>query len=216
MDAEWGLAMRIDSTIRYPKQMMLGGIQDDRLIFDMGNQIADQLKRLGVHINFAPVIDINNNANNPVIDSRSFGEDRNNVTRKSLFYMIGLENKGILAVAKHFPGHGDTDKDSHEELPVIKYGKNRLDSLELFPYKELIYNGLSGVMTAHLQIPALEANKNMPASLSGIITDSLLRQEMQFKGLIFTDALEYERRSPIPTNPKNQPNLRLKPETTYC
>jgi beta-N-acetylhexosaminidase len=189
MDAEWGLAMRIDSTIRYPKQMMLGGIQDDRLIFDMGNQIAEQLKRVGVHVNFAPVIDINNNANNPVIDSRSFGEDRNNVTRKSLFYMIGLENKGIMAVAKHFPGHGDTDKDSHEELPVIKYGKNRLDSLELFPYKELIYNGLSGVMTAHLQIPVLESNKNLPASLSSIITDSLLRQEMQFKGLIFTDAL---------------------------
>jgi beta-N-acetylhexosaminidase len=189
MDAEWGLAMRLDSTIRYPKQMMLGGIQDDRLIFDMGNQIAEQLKRLGVHINFAPVIDINNNSNNPVIDSRSFGEERNNVTRKALFYMIGLENKGILAVAKHFPGHGDTDRDSHDELPVIKYDKKRLDSLELFPYKELIYNGLSGVMTGHLQIPVLESRKNIPASLSNIITDSLLRHELQFKGLIFTDAL---------------------------
>ena len=189
MDAEWGLAMRLDSTIRYPKQMMLGGIQDDRLIFDMGGQIAEQLKRLGVHINFAPVIDINNNSNNPVIDSRSFGEDRNNVTRKALFYMIGLENKGILAVAKHFPGHGDTDKDSHDELPVIKYNRKRLDSLELFPYKELIYNGLSGIMTAHLQIPALESRLNMPASLSNIITDSLLRHDLQFKGLIFTDAL---------------------------
>jgi beta-N-acetylhexosaminidase len=189
MDAEWGLAMRLDSTIRYPKQMMLGGIQDDRLIFDMGNQIAEQLKRLGVHINFAPVIDINNNSNNPVIDSRSFGEDRNNVTRKALFYMIGLENKGILSVAKHFPGHGDTDRDSHDELPLIKYDRNRLDSLELFPYKELIFNGLSGVMTAHLQIPVLESRTNMPASLSSIITDSLLRQEMHFKGLIFTDAL---------------------------
>jgi beta-N-acetylhexosaminidase len=189
MDAEWGLAMRLDSTIRYPKQMMLGGIQDDRLIFDMGGQIAEQLKRLGVHINFAPVIDINNNSNNPVIDCRSFGEDRNNVTRKALFYMIGLENKGILAVAKHFPGHGDTDKDSHDELPVIKYDRKRLDSLELFPYKELIYNGLSGVMTAHLQIPVLESRLNMPASLSNIITDSLLRHDLQFKGLIFTDAL---------------------------
>jgi beta-glucosidase-like glycosyl hydrolase len=189
MDAEWGLAMRLDSSIRYPKQMMLGGIQDDRMIFDMGNQIAEQLKRLGVHINFAPVIDINNNSSNPVIDSRSFGEDRNNVTRKALFYMIGLENKGILAVAKHFPGHGDTDKDSHDELPVIKYDKNRLDSLELFPYKELIFNGLSGVMTAHLQIPMLEMRMNMPASLSKIITDSILRKELQFKGLIFTDAM---------------------------
>ncbi len=189
MDAEWGLAMRLDSTIRYPKQMMLGGIQDDRLIFDMGNQIAEQLKRLGVHINFAPVIDINNNSDNPVIDSRSFGEERNNVTRKALFYMIGLENKGILAVAKHFPGHGDTDTDSHDELPVINRDKKRLDSLELFPYKELIYNGLSGVMSGHLQIPVLESRKNLPASLSNIITDSLLRHELQFKGLIFTDAL---------------------------
>lgn len=189
MDAEWGLAMRLDSTIRYPKQMMLGGIQDDRLIFDMGNQVAEQLKRIGVHINFAPVIDINNNSNNPVIDSRSFGEDRNNVTRKALFYMIGMENKGILAVAKHFPGHGDTDKDSHDELPVIKFDRNRLDSLELFPYKELIYNGLSGIMTGHLQIPVLESRENMPASLSRVITDSLLRQELQFKGLIFTDAM---------------------------
>lgn len=189
MDAEWGLAMRLDSTVRYPKQMMLGGIQDDRMIFDMGNQIAEQLKRLGVHINFAPVIDINNNSNNPVIDSRSFGEDRNNVTRKALFYMIGLENKGILAVAKHFPGHGDTDKDSHDELPVIKYERSRLDSLELFPYKELIFNGLSGVMTAHLQVPRLESRVNMPASLSSVITDSILRHELQFKGLIFTDAM---------------------------
>jgi beta-N-acetylhexosaminidase len=189
MDAEWGLAMRLDSTIRYPRQMMLGAIQDDRLIFDMGGQIADQMKRLGIHINFAPVIDINNNPDNLVINSRSFGEDRNNVTRKALFYMIGMENKGIIAVAKHFPGHGDTGVDSHEELPVIKFTRNRLDSLELYPYKELIYNGLSGIMTAHLQIPAMDARKKTPSSLSDLITDSLLRQEMDFKGLIFTDAL---------------------------
>ncbi len=124
-----------------------------------------------------------------MIDSRSFGDDRNNVTRKALFYMIGLENKGILAVAKHFPGHGDTDKDSHDDLPVIKVDRNRLDSLELFPYRDLIFNGLSGVMTAHLRIPAFESGKDMPASLSKVITDSLLRQVLQFKGLIFTDAL---------------------------
>jgi beta-N-acetylhexosaminidase len=189
MDAEWGLAMRLDSTIRYPKQMMLGGIKDEHMIFDMGTQIARQLQRLGVHVNFAPVTDINNNPQNPVIDSRSFGEDRANVTRKSLLYMIGMQQQGIMAVAKHFPGHGDTDVDSHEALPSIRSGKKRLDSLELFPYRELISNGLSGVMTGHLQIPSMETQSNRPASLSRVMIDSLLRKEMGFKGLIFTDAL---------------------------
>lgn len=189
MDAEWGLAMRLDSTIRYPRQLTLGAIDDERLIFDMGAQIATQLKRLGVHINFAPVIDLNNNPDNPVINSRSFGGDIVTVTRKALFYMIGLENNGILAVAKHFPGHGDTDTDSHEELPFLYHTRSRLDSLELFPYRELIYNGLSGVMTAHLHIPSLDAREQVPSSLSEIIIDSLLRREMRFKGLVFTDAL---------------------------
>ncbi len=189
MDAEWGLGMRLDSTLRYPRQMMLGAIQDDRLIFDMGSQIAEQLKRLGVHINFAPVIDINNNPENPVINSRSFGEDRSNVTRKALFFMIGMENNGIISVAKHFPGHGDTRADSHEELPVIEQSRERLDSLELFPFKELIYHGLSGIMTAHLQIPALDSRKKTPASLSERVIDSLLRHEIGFDGLIFTDAM---------------------------
>ena len=189
MDAEWGLAMRLDSTVRYPYQIMLGAIEDDRLIFDMGGQIARQMKRLGVHINFAPVIDINNNPDNPVINSRSFGEDIVTVTRKSLFFMIGMENSGIIAVAKHFPGHGDTNTDSHQEMPVMHQTRKRLDSLELFPYKELIYNGLSGIMTAHLQVPALDSREMMPASLSEYVIDSLLKKEMDFKGLIFTDAL---------------------------
>jgi beta-N-acetylhexosaminidase len=189
MDAEWGLAMRLDSTVRYPYQIMLGAIEDDRLIFDMGCQIARQMKRLGVHINFAPVIDINNNPDNPVINSRSFGEDIVTLTRKALFYMTGLENNGILAVAKHFPGHGDTNIDSHEELPVINQTRERLDSLELFPYRELIYNGLSGIMIAHLQIPALDSRELVPASLSEFVIDSLLKKEMGFNGLIFTDAL---------------------------
>jgi beta-glucosidase-like glycosyl hydrolase/CubicO group peptidase (beta-lactamase class C family) len=189
MDAEWGLAMRLDSTIRYPRQMTLGAIQDDRLIFEMGRQVAAQLKRMGVHINFAPVIDINNNPYNPVINSRSFGENKDNVTRKALFYMIGLENNGILAVAKHFPGHGDTSTDSHEDLPVISHSRQRLDTMELYPYRELIYNGLSGIMTAHLQIPEVDARRKTPSSLSGILIDSLLRSKMDFKGLIFTDAL---------------------------
>jgi beta-N-acetylhexosaminidase len=189
MDAEWGLAMRLDSTIRYPRQLMLGAIEDERLIFDMGTQIALQMKRLGVHINFAPVTDLNNNPDNPVINSRSFGADLVSVTRKALFYMIGLENNGILAVAKHFPGHGDTDADSHEEIPVLNHSRNRLDSLELFPYRELIYNGLSGVMVAHLHVPALDDRPDVPASLSAPVIDSLLKKELGFKGLVFSDAL---------------------------
>lgn len=189
MDAEWGLAMRLDSTIRYPRQLMLGAIEDERLIFDMGTQIALQLKRLGVHVNFAPVTDLNNNPDNPVINSRSFGADMVSVTRKALFYMIGLENNGILAVAKHFPGHGDTDTDSHEEIPVLNHSRNRLDSLELFPYRELIYNGLSGVMAAHLHVPALDDRPDIPASFSALVIDSLLKKELGFKGLVFSDAL---------------------------
>lgn len=189
MDAENGLAMRLDSTIRYPSQMMLGAVEDDRLIFDMGVQIARQLKRLGVHINFAPVVDVNNNPFNPVINRRSFGEDMVSVSRKSLFYMIGLENGGIISVAKHFPGHGDTQTDSHKELPVLSHSRQRLDSLELFPFRELIYNGLSGVMTAHLNIPALDPRDETPSSLSELVVDTLLRKQMGFKGLVFTDAL---------------------------
>jgi beta-glucosidase-like glycosyl hydrolase/CubicO group peptidase (beta-lactamase class C family) len=189
MDAENGLAMRLDSTIRYPSQMMLGAIEDDRLIFDMGGQIAKQLKRLGVHINFAPVVDVNNNPFNPVINRRSFGEDLVTVSRKSLFYMIGLENGGIISVAKHFPGHGDTESDSHRVLPEMSHSRERLDSLELFPFRELIYNGLSGIMTAHLHVPALDSREYIPSSLSEYVIDTLLRKEMGFKGLVFTDAL---------------------------
>ncbi len=189
MDAENGPAMRLDSTIRYPSQMMLGALGDERLIFDMGIQIAQQLKRLGVHLNFAPVVDVNNNPANPVINRRSFGEEIVSVSRKALFYMIGLENGGILSVAKHFPGHGDTETDSHKELPVLNHSRGRLDSLELFPFRELIYNGLPGVMTAHLNVPALDDRPDLPSSLSGRIIDTLLRKEMGFRGLVFTDAL---------------------------
>jgi len=189
MDAEWGLAMRIDSTVRYPRQMMLGSIKNEKLIYDMGCQIAWQLKRMGVHINFAPVADINNNPDNPVISSRSFGEDRANVTRKSLLYMLGLQDNGIIAVAKHFPGHGDTRVDSHLEMPVINHDMARLDSIELFPFKELIYSGISGIMTGHLNVPFLDSLGKIPASLSVTIVDTLLKQEMGFRGLVFTDAM---------------------------
>jgi len=133
MDAEWGLGMRLDSTISYPKQLMLGAIQDDELIYEMGQQIALQLKRLGVQINFAPVIDINNNAKNPVINYRSFGESKYEVTKKGYHYMLGMQDQNILATGKHFPGHGDTDSDSHKTLPIITHSKSHLDEIELLP-----------------------------------------------------------------------------------
>lgn len=188
-DAEWGLGMRLDSTIDYPHQAMLGAIQDESRIYDMGQEIARQCKRLGVHINFAPVIDVNNNANNPVIGVRSFGEDRRNVARKGHAYMMGMQDAHILAVGKHFPGHGDTDTDSHKDLPVINHKRARLDSIEMYPFKELINHGLGGMMIAHLYIPALDATENMPSSLSSKVVTQILKNEMNFKGLVFTDAL---------------------------
>lgn len=192
MDAEWGLGMRLDSTISYPRQMMLGAIKDEKIIYDMGRQVAGQLSRLGVHINFAPVADINNNASNPVINSRSFGEDRGNVTSKAILYMRGMQENGIIAVAKHFPGHGDTDVDSHYDLPVIKHGIVRLDSLEFFPFRELINKGVAGFMIAHMYMPALDSTPDIPSSLSPVIVDTLLKQNLGFKGLIFTDAMSMQ------------------------
>jgi len=188
-DAEWGLGMRLDSTIAYPHQIMLGAIQDESLIYDMGVEIARQCKRIGATINFAPVIDINNNANNPIIGVRSFGEDRLNVTRKGYAYMIGMQDERVLAVGKHFPGHGDTDKDSHKDLPVINHDRARLDSIEMYPFRELIKKGLGGMMIAHLFIPALDAKENMPSSLSSNVVTDILKNELDFKGLVFTDAL---------------------------
>ena len=150
IDAEWGLAMRLDSTTQFPHQMTLGAIQNDSLIYEMGTEIARQCKRLGIHINFAPVADVNNNPMNPVISNRSFGEDKYNVTRKALMYMKGLQDNGVLANAKHFPGHGDTDSDSHKTLPTVNSSLDRLDSVELYPFKELISQGLGSMMVAHL------------------------------------------------------------------
>ena len=189
IDAEWGLAMRLDSTVKYPYAMMLGAVKDEKLIYDMGAQIAEQLKLIGTHINFAPVIDVNNNPVNPVINIRSFGEDRASVTRKGLLYMKGMQDNNILAVAKHFPGHGDTDTDSHLTLPLISHSRERLDSIELFPFKELINSGLGGVMTAHLSVPALEKDPKTASSLSRDVVTGLLKNELGFKGLIFTDAM---------------------------
>jgi beta-N-acetylhexosaminidase len=189
MDAEYGLAMRLDSTTKYPMQMMLGAVKNEKLIYDMGAHIAKQLKQIGTHINFAPVVDVNNNPDNPVINMRSFGEERVNVARKGLLYMKGMQENNILAVAKHFPGHGDTDTDSHLRLPLIPHSKQRLDSIELFPFKELISSGLDGVMTAHLSIPALDNTPGIASSISQKIVTGLLKEDLGFKGLIFTDAM---------------------------
>jgi beta-glucosidase-like glycosyl hydrolase/CubicO group peptidase (beta-lactamase class C family) len=189
MDAEWGLGMRLDSTLVYPRQMMLGAIQDNDLIYQMGHDIARQLKRIGVNINFAPVLDINNNPDNPVINSRSFGEVPENVILKGLAYMQGMQDNGLLCTAKHFPGHGDTESDSHLTLPVIPYSLDRLREVELKPFTECILNGLSGVMAAHLFIPSLDSTPGRASSLSYNIITSLLQKELGFKGLVFTDAM---------------------------
>jgi beta-N-acetylhexosaminidase len=190
MDAEFGLAMRIDSTVRYPYQMTMGAIQgNDELIYQMGKQVAQQAKRLGMHINFAPVADINNNPNNPVISFRSFGENKYKVAEKALAYMKGMQDNGLLTSAKHFPGHGDTGVDSHYDLPVINHNLTRLDTLELYPFKVLMNNGLTGMMIAHLSIPALDKTPNLPSTLSKPIVTDLLRSKLGFQGLIYSDAM---------------------------
>lgn len=189
IDAEWGLAMRLDSTTKFPRQMTLGAIQDDSLIYEMGFEIARQCKRLGMQINFAPVVDINNNPLNPVIGNRSFGENKYNVAKKSLMYMKGMQDNHVLANAKHFPGHGDTDSDSHKTLPTIKSSRERLDTLELYPFKELISEGLGSMMVAHLSIPALDTTRNQASTLTKKIVSGLLKDTLGFKGLVFTDAL---------------------------
>ena len=189
-DFEWGLGMRLDSTLSYPRQMMLGAIQDEKIIYQMGLDIAAQMKSIGVHMNLAPVLDVNNNPRNPVINSRSFGEDVQNVSLKGIAYFNGLQDGGVLCTAKHFPGHGDTESDSHYTLPVIPHGKKRLWSTELYPFQEAINVGLAGVMTAHLHLPALDSTTNLASSLSRNIVTGILKEEMGFKGLIVTDALD--------------------------
>ena len=193
MDAEWGLGMRLPGqTISFPKQLALGAIRNNELIYDLGAEIARQMHRMGVNVSFSPVLDVNNNPNNPVINTRSFGEDRYNVTVKGYQYMKGLQDNGIMASAKHFPGHGDTGVDSHYDLPVIPHDRARLDSLELYPFQALIRYGVGSVMAAHLQIPTLDPRQNRPSSLSKPIVTDLLRREMGFTGLVFTDGLEME------------------------
>ena len=190
MDAEWGLSMRLDSTYAFPWNMTLGAIKDEKLIERTGKHIGEHCKRIGVHFNFAPVVDINTNPKNPIIGNRSFGEDRDNVTNKALAFMKGMQGAGVLANAKHFPGHGDTENDSHKTLPTIVFSQKRIDSVELFPYRKLIDNGLSSVMVAHLNVPSLESREGFPSSLSKNIVTDILKDSLGFNGLIFTDALE--------------------------
>jgi len=189
IDGEWGLAMRLDSTPRYPKQMTLGAIQNDSLIYYMGKQIAKECKRIGIHVNFAPVADVNNNPLNPVIGMRSFGENKFKVAQKAYMYMAGMQDEHVMANGKHFPGHGDTDSDSHKTLPQINHSRERLDSLELYPFQYLFDRGLASIMVAHLNIPSLDTTKNLASTLSPNVVNDLLKTKMGFKGLVFTDAL---------------------------
>ncbi|MCR9064175.1 MAG: serine hydrolase [Cytophagales bacterium] len=189
MDAEWGLGMRLDNTMSFPKQITLGAIKDNNLIEKMGFEIGLQLRRLGVHVNFAPVADVNTNPDNPVINYRSFGESKDNVAEKAMAYARGLKRAGVLAVAKHFPGHGDTDTDSHVALPVISHSKERLSNQELVPFKKLIADGIGGIMTGHLYVPAYDSKNNTPATVSKNLVTGLLKEQMGFTGLTFTDAM---------------------------
>lgn len=192
LDAEWGVGMRLDNTDKFPFQMTLGAISYDSLIYRFGEAVALQFKRLGMQMNLAPDADININALNPVINYRSFGEDREKVSDKALMYMKGMQDNGILATAKHFPGHGDTKTDSHLDLPLITHPRQRLDSIELYPFKKLINEGVGSVMTAHLNLPSLDTSSGLPSTLSPIIIKGLLKDELGFKGLIITDAMNMQ------------------------
>lgn len=189
IDGEWGLGMRLDSTYSYPWNMTLGAIQNKKLIEQVGVQVGKHHKRMGIHFNFGPVLDININPKNPIIGFRSFGENTQKVTENASYFIKGLQSEGVIATGKHFPGHGDTDTDSHHALPLINFTKQRLDSIELYPYKKLFKDGLNSVMIAHLDIPSLESKENTPSSVSYNIVTKLLKEELGFKGLIFTDAL---------------------------
>ena len=191
MDAEWGLNMRLKSAaIAYPKQMMLGAITDNQLIYQFGAAIAKECRRLGVHINFAPSIDINNNPNNPVINERSFGDNMYNVAAKGYEYAKGMQDNGVMACAKHFPGHGDTDLDSHYDLPVVSHDLAHLSAYEMMPFRVLSQHGVASMMVAHLSVPSIDNTLHLPTSLSKNAVRELLRNQIGFDGLIFTDGLE--------------------------
>ncbi len=187
-DAEWGLSMRIDSVMKFPYAQAIGAVQDSSSIYQMGRDFGAQLKLMGIHMNFAPVADINTNPSNPVINFRSFGEDKINVAQKAWWIAEGMHDAGIIAVAKHFPGHGDTDTDSHKTLPFLNHSKKRMDSVETFPFRYLSERGIAGIMTAHLNVPSID-NSGTPSSLSKKIVTGYLKNEIGFKGFVVTDAI---------------------------
>lgn len=204
LDGEWGLSMRLSGTTRFPKNMMLGAIENDSLIRLYGEEVARQCREMGIQINFAPSIDVNSNTENPVIGLRSFGENPQAVADKGIAYAHGLEDGGVIAVAKHFPGHGDTSDDSHFTLPVIRSDRERLEQVELLPFRRFIYEGFAGMMTAHLSVPAIDSKKGRPTSLSPVVVDGLLKKELGFRGLCFTDALAMKGAS---SNKKDNPSV---------
>lgn len=189
IDGEWGLFQRFPAAHKFPWAMTLGAIQDNSLIYEMTSKIAEDCKRMGIYWDFAPVVDVNTNPSNPIIGNRSFGSDINNVISKGLAYAQGLQDHGVLASMKHFPGHGDTNTDSHLDLPVVSHNLERLNSVELAPFKALLDKKIGGVMVAHLYVPTLEKKKGIPASVSFEIITNLLKNTYQYKGLIITDAL---------------------------
>jgi beta-glucosidase-like glycosyl hydrolase/CubicO group peptidase (beta-lactamase class C family) len=188
IDGEWGISMRVDSVQPFPYAQAIGAVRDSSLVYQMGRDMAMQLKTMGIHMNFAPVADINTNPNNPVINFRSFGEDKNNVAQKAWWVAQGMQDTGVIPVAKHFPGHGDTDTDSHLSLPVLSHSKSRMDSLEIFPFRYLSERGIIGMMTAHLNVPSID-NSGIPSSLSKKIVNDYLKNEIGFKGFVVTDAI---------------------------
>ncbi|MCX8525112.1 glycoside hydrolase family 3 protein [Chryseobacterium formosus] len=189
MDAEWGIYQRINTAHKFPWAMTLGAIQDKDLIYKMAAKIAEDCKRMGINWDFAPVVDVNTNPNNPIIGNRSFGSEVSNVTQSALHYANGLQDNNILAAIKHFPGHGDTNTDSHLDLPVVSHSLERLNKIEIAPFKALMNKGIGGVMVAHLYVPSLESGKGIPASVSKKIVTDLLKDKLGYKGLIITDAL---------------------------
>ncbi|MDR2816322.1 MAG: serine hydrolase [Proteiniphilum sp.] len=188
LDGEWGLSMRLTDAPAYPRNMIIGAIQDEEIVKRYGQEVARQCREMGVHVNFAPSLDVHSNPKNPVIGTRSYGENPVNAAKKGIAFAKGMEENGVMSVAKHFPGHGDTSEDSHKTLPTINHNRERLEQVELFPFREYINAGLSGLMIGHLNVPALET-KGMPASLSPEVGVRLLKEDMGFTGLIFTDGM---------------------------
>ena len=191
LDGEWGLYMRLKDAPRFPRNLGLGLAGDAQILYEYGREIARECRLMGIHVNFAPTVDVNINPLNPVIGSRSFGSTPSVVSQLSEAYALGLEDGGVLSVAKHFPGHGDTSEDSHKTLPIVQATRKRLELIELAPFKHYINSGLGGIMTAHLRVPALE-NRSIPSSLSPNVCTDLLKKDLGFQGLIFTDGLEME------------------------